>query len=204
MAADNQLLNNGAACPARSLDRLSNKDDKWSCNGYTGTSSKYRYQAYCHQYNGSDISCKGERSTLRTKYTGRSIHEDDKGPGMVRMEVTVSNTDLRYSTIIRLETSIRASSTKITSFFKIWADFQVFLLFFNRIIHFESKMGFIMYKFEYRQLYNSDTLLSDTDLKTGSVTERKRNTQWHTQRNKYLWSMILLFCYNQQYGYNSR
>ena len=26
MAADNQLLNNGVACPARSLDRLSNKD----------------------------------------------------------------------------------------------------------------------------------------------------------------------------------
>ena len=40
-----------------------------------------------------------------------------------------------------------------------------------------------MYKFQYRQLtekkkiYSSDTLLSDTDPKTGSVTERKRNTE---------------------------
>ena len=88
MAADDRLLNNGVTCPVMTLDRLSNKDGSGPSVVVLGPVSNTPVR---------HITI----STLDLRF-----NEDDRGPAMVRMEVTVFCTDLRHPTMMRLETSL--------------------------------------------------------------------------------------------------
>ena len=74
-------------CPATTLDRLSSKDVIGPALVLLEPPSNtaIRHAAI---------------STLDLRF-----NEDDRDPAIVRMEVTVSSTGLRYPTMIRLETS---------------------------------------------------------------------------------------------------
>ena len=88
MAVEDRLLHNGATCPARILDRLFNKDGSGPSVVVLGPVSNTPIR---------HITI----STLDLRF-----NEDDRGPAMVRMEVTVFCTDLRPPTMMRLETSL--------------------------------------------------------------------------------------------------
>ena len=88
MAAEDRLLNNGVSCPSRTLDRLSSEDGSGPAVVVLGPVSNTTIR---------HITI----STLDLRF-----NEDDRGPAMVRMEITVFYTDLRCATMMRLETSI--------------------------------------------------------------------------------------------------
>ena len=88
MAVEDRLLHNGATCPARTLDRLS----KRYVNGPALVMLKPLPNTAIRHI---------AISTLNLRFS-----QDDRGPVMVRMEVTVFYTDLRCLTMMRLETSI--------------------------------------------------------------------------------------------------
>ena len=89
MAAKDRLLHNGVTCPAKTLDRLSNKKN------VIGPAMVML----------EPLSNTAIRHIAISTLVLRFI-EDDGGPAMVRMEVTVSSRGLRYPTMVRLETSI--------------------------------------------------------------------------------------------------
>ena len=85
MAVEDRLLRNAATCPARTLDRLS----KRYVNGPALVMLKPLPNTVIKHI---------AISTLNLRFS-----QNDRGPAMVRMEVTVLYTDLRYPTMMRLE-----------------------------------------------------------------------------------------------------